>query len=354
VADPPTPRKFFPGRRKCAAISGMSVAERVGVVVIGRNEGDRLRACLEALAPLDTATVYVDSASSDDSVAVARACGADVVELTDDLPLSAARGRNTGFDYLGRARPGLRMVQFVDGDCVLEPGWLEAAAGELERDPRLAFVAGRLSERRRDASLYNRLCDMEWDVPPGDVEACGGVFMSTVEAYRDVGGFDPSIVAGEEAELGARVRARGLLIRRIGTAMATHDADMTRFAHWWRRQLRAGHSYAETARHLRSAWRLRRVISNLVYGLGIPSVAVLLLPATAGASSLLFLVHGALVARVWLAQRRRGYRHADAALYAAFTTLGKVPQALGGLKYAWERVLLGRGPEIIEHRQAAP
>lgn len=324
--------------------------DAVGVVVIGRNEGGRLRACLEALAPLKDRTVYVDSASSDDSVEVARGLGVDVVELTDDMPLSAARGRNAGFDHLTRAYPGLEFVQFVDGDCVVFPGWLEEAVTEMVREPGLAFVAGRLVEKERDASIYNRLCDMEWDVPAGDVEACGGIFMSRVRSFAGVGGFDPTLVAGEEAELGARVRARGQLIRRIAARMASHDAAMTRFSQWWRRQVRAGYSYAETARVLRSGWRLRRVISNLGYGLGIPLLVIVAGPATAGGSCLLLVVHLALFVRVMVEQLERGYSAADAAVYSAFNVIGKVPQALGGLKYVWERLILERAPQIIEHK----
>jgi glycosyltransferase involved in cell wall biosynthesis len=72
----------------------------VGVVVIGRNEGERLRRCLDGLTSHSGPVVYVDSASSDDSVAYARSKGAQVVELDASLPLNAARARNAGFDRL--------------------------------------------------------------------------------------------------------------------------------------------------------------------------------------------------------------------------------------------------------------
>jgi GT2 family glycosyltransferase len=328
----------------------MGAMEQVGVVVIGRNEGARLRACLETLVPHVERTVYVDSASTDDSVEIARSFGVEVVELTDEVPLSAGRGRNAGFDRVILSHPAIRYVQFIDGDCELLPGWLEAALAELRGDSHLAFVAGRLVERERSASVYNRLCDIEWAVPPGDVDACGGVFMTAVEPFAGVGGFDPSFIAGEEGELAARVRARGFGIRRIAARMATHDANMKQFSQWWRRQMRAGFGYAEGAHRLRNRRHLRRMISNLVYGLGIPGAVVVSAPPTLGASSVLALVYPLLLARVWRHRRREGHTRGDAALDAFFNVLGKPPQALGGLKYVWERILLQRGPRIIEHK----
>ena len=47
--------------------------------------------------------------------------------LDPTRPFSAARARNEGFQALVAARPELRFVQFLDGDCTLLPGWLEAA-----------------------------------------------------------------------------------------------------------------------------------------------------------------------------------------------------------------------------------
>ena len=59
-----------------------------GVVVIGRNEGERLKRCLESLREMRARTVYVDSGSSDGSVAFGHSVGVAVLEL--DL----ARGRD--------------------------------------------------------------------------------------------------------------------------------------------------------------------------------------------------------------------------------------------------------------------
>src|SRR5262245_56357676 len=119
----------------------------IGCVVIGRNEAPRLRRCLGAVLRDCGRVLYVDSGSTDASVAIARAAGVPVLELDPATPFSAARARNEGLARLlqtaGSAPP---FVQFVDGDCWLEPGWLHAAAAALRCNPRLAVVSGRSRE----------------------------------------------------------------------------------------------------------------------------------------------------------------------------------------------------------------
>src|SRR3954471_4582955 len=138
----------------------------VGVVVIGRNEGERLKRCLRSLLDQGAGPiVYVDSGSIDDSVAFARSLGVVVVNLDTSIPFTMARGRNAGFDELQRRFPALRWVQFVDGDCEVRPDWIARARAAFVGRPELAAVCGRRRERHPEASLYNRLADMEWNAP---------------------------------------------------------------------------------------------------------------------------------------------------------------------------------------------
>ena len=97
----------------------------IGAVVIGRNEGERLRACLETVKNQVQSVVYVDSGSTDGSVKLARSLGVSVVELDLSVPFTAARARNAGFEYLLQIEPSVEFVQFVDGDCLIVEGWLE-------------------------------------------------------------------------------------------------------------------------------------------------------------------------------------------------------------------------------------
>jgi GT2 family glycosyltransferase len=324
----------------------------VGAIAIGRNEGERLRRCLQSLLGRVAVVVYVDSGSTDGSVALARAMGAEVTELDRTVPFTAARARNAGFRRLLEAAPATELVQFVDGDCQVDAGWLGRAEPEIRADPRLAVVCGRRRERHPEASIYNRLCDLEWDTPIGPADFCGGDALMRVEAVQAVGGYDDSLIAGEEPDLCLRLRRLGWGVRRIDAEMTLHDAAMTRFGQWWKRNVRSGHAYAEgAARHGHGAERywVRETRSNWFWGLGVPAMALGMSPVTAGLSLALLGSYGALGARVYRYARRRGFGADDARLFAASCVVGKVPQAVGQGLY-WLRRTTGRRGRLIEYK----
>lgn len=256
----------------------MASEPRIGLVAIGRNEGERLKASLRSV-PAGVPMVYVDSASTDGSAEFARSVGAHVVDLDLSQPFTAARARNEGARLLETIAPHLEYVQFVDGDCEIEARWLQAAATRLDQRTELAAVCGRRSEKYPDASFYNAMCDAEWNTPVGEAEACGGDAMFRLAAFRRVGGFDPSLIAHEEPDLCARLRALGFVIERIDAPMTRHDAAITRFGQFWRRNTRAGYGYAQSAaKHRGSAYDpsrglLRRTIQ---WGIAIPAACLVL------------------------------------------------------------------------------
>ena len=317
-------------------------------MIIGRNEGLRLQRCLDSLPDGLAKVVYVDSASIDDSVAQARRRGAEVVELDLSTPFTAARARNAGLRRLRSQRPELRYVQLMDGDCTLARGWLEPALAALEGDPQLAIVCGRRRERNREASIYNRLCDLEWDTPVGEVESCGGDALARLMALTQVGDYDDRLIAGEEPELCARLRKRGWLIRRLPLEMTGHDAAMTRFAQWWKRTVRSGHAYAEVSAMHPPLWR-RDLRSIVAWGLVLPALSLLGAPLTGGLSLALLLAYVLQWLRIQRRQRKRGGEAADAALYAASCVLGKLPEAIGLLRFIWNR-RQGVAAKIIEYK----
>ncbi len=218
-----------------------------GAVVIGRNEGDRLRICLESILHLAVQTVYVDSGSTDSSVKMARDIGVEVVQLDMSIPFTAARARNEGFNRLLELEPGISYVQFVDGDCEMQHSWSEAALCFLQQHEYVAVVCGRRRERFPERSIYNLLCDIEWNTPIGEAKACGGDAMMRVQAFSGVQGFRNNLIAGEEPELCVRLRQAGWKIWRLVEEMTLHDAAMNRFSQWWKRSVRAGYAFAEGA-----------------------------------------------------------------------------------------------------------
>ena len=328
------------------------------VVIIGRNEGERLRRSFESVAAGDGTVVYVDSASTDGSVELARSFGADVVELDMSLPFTAARARNAGFRRALEINPDTQYVQFLDGDCELAGGWLEKASEVLNTRPEVAIVCGRLREQGPDRSIYNRLCDMEWNTATGEVDACGGIFMVRVDAFREAGGFDTTIVAGEEPELCLRLRQKAWKILRIDAEMARHDAAMTRFSQWWRRCVRAGAAYAQGAalhggkpeRHY-----VREVRSALFWGGALPGIMLASLAAGVGHPAALLVAalgacgYGVLAWRIYRWRRTFADPPRHALLYTAFCILAKLPQCRGIIVYAWRR-MRGRKQTLIEYK----
>jgi GT2 family glycosyltransferase len=332
-----------------ATTSNLSV---VGCVAIGRNEGERLRVCLQSLLRSVAHVVYVDSGSTDDSVAIAKGLGVHVVDLDMSIPFTAARARNVGYRHLLRQAPGIQLIQFVDGDCEVVAGWLERAVARLSERPEVAVVCGRRRERHPDASVYNRMCDIEWDAPVGDVRECGGDAMMRASALVEVGGYNANLIAGEEPELCVRLRARGHVIERLDAEMTLHDAAMTRASQWWRRNVRSGYAYAEgVAMHGAPPERhwVREYRRTLFWSAAVPALALAAALPTAGASLLLFGGYPLSAARVYRHMRGRQKPAADARVAAVLLTLGKFPELQGILKYHWAR-LRGQRSTIIEYK----
>lgn len=330
----------------------METLPDLGCIAIGRNEGERLIRCLESLRAGSAHVVYVDSGSTDGSVEAAKARGVEVVDLDTSIPFTAARARNEGFARLLQLAPELRYVQFVDGDCEVVDGWLPSARGALESRPELAVVCGRRRERHPEQSVWNAIVDVEWDTPIGDAKACGGDAMMRVEAFREVEGFDASLIAGEEPELCVRLRARGWKIERLDLEMTLHDAAMSRMSQWWKRSVRAGHAFAEGASmHGGSSERhwVRETRRIWLWGGVVPAVATLGAVPTAGASLALLGGYPVSAYRAYRSIRARGREPGESAAYAVAVTVGKFAELQGMVQFHRAR-LRGKRSKIIEYK----
>lgn len=331
----------------------------IGVVVIGRNEGERLIRCLNSVVaevPKGAPIVYVDSGSTDGSVEFANSLGIHVISLDMSIPFTMARGRNTGFNYLVEHCPHLNYVQFIDGDCELLGGWLETARQILDQEDHLAVVCGRLHERFPDQSPYNRLADMEWNTPVGEADFCGGIAMMRIAALKAVNGYNTSLICGEEPEMCIRLRQQGWTIRRISADMAIHDMAMTRFRQWWTRSIRGGWAVAEgVAMYGKTPERymVRESRSGWLWGMIVPILVIGAAWWTRGGSFLLLLGYGYLMLRVYQYRRQREDTVENAKLYAFFCVLSKVPQAIGQMKY-WVTRWRGQAATIIEYKMPEP
>lgn len=322
----------------------------VGVVVIGRNEGERLQRCLSSLSGSADYLAYVDSGSSDGSVALARSLGVEVIELDLREPFTAARARNAGIERLARLHPELKYVFFVDGDCEVVHGWIAEAVQYLESHADVAVVCGRRRERHPERSIYNLLCEIEWDSSPtGETGACGGDAVMRMAAFQEVAGFRPDLICGEEPELCARLRKAGWRIWRLAADMTVHDAAMYHLSQWWRRTVRVGYGYAmfmrlDSVRHDK-VWidRYRRA---WLWSLGVPALTVISSVFVGWWALLLLAAYPLQVARLAIRGQRSSRENWSR---AAALVLARFAETQGQLKYHLQR-RRGTHSALIEYK----
>jgi len=220
----------------------------VSVVVIGRNEGDRLRRCLASVVAMnkngfDTEIIYVDSGSTDNSLEIANDFGAQVIALQPERP-TAALGRNAGW----LAAQGATVL-FLDGDTILDANFVAQSLPDLWRENH-AVVWGHRREIHPEESLYNRVLDLDWIYAPGLTQFCGGDALMRYAALAEVDGYDETLIAGEEPDMCRRMVGRGYTILHVDRPMTGHDLAMTSWSQYWKRATRAGHAYAEISQRM--------------------------------------------------------------------------------------------------------
>ncbi|MDP5306002.1 glycosyltransferase family 2 protein [Paracoccus spongiarum] len=322
----------------------------VDAIAIGRNEGTRLVECLASLRRAGVRRiVYVDSGSTDGSVLAAEAAGAQVVLLDMARPFTAARARNAGLAAIMAHPEPPGYVQMIDGDCILQPDWLDQARDFLDAHPAVVVVCGRRRERFPGVSVFNRLCDAEWNTPVGESLACGGDALMRLPALAASGGYREDLIAGEEPELCLRLRRAGGTVWRLDAEMTLHDAAMTRLGQWWRRTRRAGHAFAEGAA-LHGAPPDRHWVAEarraLLWGVALPLAILLAALVSPALALLLALAYPAQILRL---AARRGLSDRLSWDIALFAVLGRFAEAQGVLSYLLNR-LRGRRAGLIEYK----
>jgi glycosyltransferase involved in cell wall biosynthesis len=326
----------------------------LSVVVIGRNEGQRLARCLESVRAIrgfgEIELIYVDSASTDGSPELAQRYGAEVIVVHPERP-TAAVGRNAGW-----RRATSEMVLFLDGDTVVNADFPRAAIAAMDSDPRLSTVWGNLREIMPRQSIYNRALDLDWIYPIGIIEACGGNVLMRRSAIEKAGGFDDRLIAGEEPELCRRLRARGYLILHIDHPMALHDLAIKTWRQYWRRARRSGYAYAEVSDRFRNSedpmWsgESRRTAIRAV-GWSLSLVAALAAGPWFGVIPFALWLAAFLLAALRSAWKAR-WKEKNAVtlfLYGVHSQLQHVPSFVGQLQYFFDKKY-GRRRHLIEYK----
>ncbi len=333
-----------------------SACPLLSIVVIGRNEGARLHRCLQSISSIDYLSpkpelIYVDSGSTDGSPEVARSFGAQVIVLNAARP-TAALGRNAGWP-LAKGK----FILFLDGDTMLHADFPRRAMETISLDPAIAAVWGNLKEIHPEASIYNRILDLDWIYPPGETEFCGGNVLMRKQAIEACGGYDAGLIAGEEPELCRRMRAAGYRIIHIDAPMAGHDLGMKHFSQYWKRSVRSGHAYAEVSRRFRETddpfWQAehkRSLIRGIFWTASI-CLAMILTAAARSVTPLLLWIVLLLLASLrsaWNA-RWKSSRMSLLILYGMHSQLQQIPICLGELQYAYHQYV-GKHRPLIEYK----
>jgi len=334
-----------------------NTTDRVGIVVIGRNEGERLRICLKSVLKNGSNVIYVDSGSEDGSVKLAKDLGISVVDLDLSIPFSAARARNAGVRALNSLRTEIKYVQFVDGDCEVNGQWIEYAQLFLEQHSDIAVVSGRLRERYPEKSVYNLLCDVEWGAPAiGEVSSCGGLAMMRIDVFNSLGGFRDDVTAGEEPELCMRIRGEGFKIWRIANEMALHDSAMFHFSQWWNRNRRTGYGAIDLTTRF-SHPNFKRITLRVMFWAAWAAMIFILIGISLFEEGETFKLLAYFLIALWpihllrvvFKTWRSGKPVKFSFIYAWFMAIGIWPQLLGIISYFSDR-FQQRQMRLIEHK----
>jgi len=214
----------------------------LSIVIIGRNEGERLLNCIRSVQAADypqekMEIIYVDSASSDDSVKQAQALGVQVIEVQPERP-TAAIGRNAGWH-----RATAPVVFFLDGDTELHADFIKTALTHFQV-PSVGAVCGHQREKNPHRSIYQRVLDLDWITLHG----CGsGNMMIRRDLLEKINGYNPTLIAGEDPEICQRIHAQDYTILHLDQPMTRHELGITYGSQYWRRAVRTGHAYAEVS-----------------------------------------------------------------------------------------------------------
>ena len=327
----------------------------LSIVIIGRNEGERLERCILTAQAIEGWTakeiLYVDSGSTDGSPDLAARLGATVLSLPPGV-FTAARARNLGWRHAAG-----ELILFLDGDTILNADFPLAALAELQKSPASAAAWGHRREICACLSLYVRVLDLDWIYAPGETLFFGGDVLVRRTALEAVNGFDETLIAGEEPEMCRRMRNLGWRIQHIDMPMTLHDLAITRFSQYWRRSQRAGYAFASVSARFRATsdpfWsedarrnRLRGLFWIFTPLLSLAASAFLLSPWPFTVWLLLLL---AVSARTALQNRWKRTDWTTLLLYGLHSHLQQIPIFFGQLQFQFNR-----NKALMEYKDLSP
>ena len=188
-----------------------STSPYVSVVIPAHNEERYIGKCIASVMktgwPREMLELLViDHTSTDRTAKLARALGARV--------LAISTGKIGSVRNAGLAAAKGEYVAYVDGDCSVPATWLQTAIGLLESDESIGAVGGPCLSPT-DGTWVER------SLAPSAIESsfarrvkaiATSSFIARTSLLRETGGFDESLISGEDDDMSNRIRSRGLAL----------------------------------------------------------------------------------------------------------------------------------------------
>jgi glycosyltransferase involved in cell wall biosynthesis len=228
----------------------------ISIIVIGRNEAPRIGACLRSvfasLPPGQNCEVlYIDSASEDETVAIASRFPVRILQLRSSWKLTPSAGRFIGYQHATG-----NYLLFVDGDSVIDEHWPEASRAFLRENPGYGGVAGIIQESHQLPNGADTNANQNGDRQAANLAVqVEGRLIGRCATYRrdamqEAGTFNPYLPTGEECELGLRIRKAGYKLAHISVPMCrTYALPSDSLGEIMRRSRRHLYDYGATLRY---------------------------------------------------------------------------------------------------------
>lgn len=216
----------------------------VSLIIPAFNEERYIKHCLQSVLELDypkdlLEIIVVDNGSTDKTTEIAQALGARVL-VRPDVRVGAVRN-------FGVSNSSGELIAFLDSDCLPPKDWISSAIHHMKE--KNTEVVGGVYLLRSNPSWI----ESSWvlNLTPNDRlngNLVGGSILITRKAFEDVGGFDESLNAGEDTDLGRKLMQKGHNIFINNSLSVVHLGYPTTLTEFIKRQVWHASSYLHSRR----------------------------------------------------------------------------------------------------------
>ncbi len=198
-------------------------AVRVSILIKALNEDAKIARCLEAavheISKVGGEVILVDSLSTDRTVEIAKAFPVRIVQFENAADRGCGAAVQLGYQF---ARG--EFLYLIDGDMVLQPGFLKYALEYLKANSSVAGVGGLMIDTQTNTSADKRRAQEYATITQvSTVDYLGGGGLYRSSAIHSLGYLaHRGLKACEEAELGVRLRKSGWTLSRLPVIAISH------------------------------------------------------------------------------------------------------------------------------------